>query len=145
MTSAVLLLLGAMAVAGTSRAGTGCCSTSLEAGGGRPRPSSPGLQGSSPTLPRRPRLGRAFGGWILTSLIGFLWAVVFWWGSLYILLAGTVAWRALFLPALVTSVCWTGLGCSPPTTSQRRSWRTNKSSALLASSWSSCHGWWQSA
>ncbi|MGP3734890.1 ribonuclease BN [Streptomyces sp. GDS52] len=109
-TSAVLLLLGAMAVAGTLQSWYRMLFNVLGGGWRNTAAQLAWLAGLLAYSAAQAALGRAFGGWLLTSLIGFLWAVVFWWGSLYILLAGTVAWRALFLPALVTSVCWTGLG-----------------------------------
>lgn len=110
VTSAVLLLLGAIAVAGTLQSwyrmlfdvpGDGWRNTAAQLAW---------LAGLLAYSAAQAALGRTVDGWLLPGLIGFLWAVVFWWGSMYILLAGTVAWRALFPPALVTSVCWTGLG-----------------------------------
>ncbi|MFF9869956.1 YhjD/YihY/BrkB family envelope integrity protein [Streptomyces sp. NPDC013953] len=55
-------------------------------------------------------LGRVTGGLPLRSLTGFLWAAAFWWGTIWVLLSGVVRWRALLPPALITSVCWLGLG-----------------------------------
>ncbi|MFF8293099.1 YhjD/YihY/BrkB family envelope integrity protein [Streptomyces sp. NPDC016309] len=55
-------------------------------------------------------LGRVVGGLPLRSLAGWVWAVAFWWGTVWVLLSGAVRWRALLPAALVTSVCWTGLG-----------------------------------
>ncbi|GAA3369871.1 hypothetical protein GCM10020367_14250 [Streptomyces sannanensis] len=57
--------------------------------------------------------GRALGtvgGVVLQGLFGFVLAMCFWWGSMRVLLAGDVRWRALFPPALATGVCWVGLG-----------------------------------
>ncbi|MFF8833141.1 YhjD/YihY/BrkB family envelope integrity protein [Streptomyces sp. NPDC015131] len=55
-------------------------------------------------------LGRVTGALPLRGVAGFLWSVAFWWGSIWVLLGGAVRWRALLPAALVTSVCWTGLG-----------------------------------
>ncbi|WP_052411828.1 hypothetical protein [Streptomyces sp. NRRL S-118] len=55
-------------------------------------------------------LGRVTGGLPLRSLTGFLWAAAFWWATIWVLLSGVVRWRALLPPALITSVCWLGLG-----------------------------------
>ncbi|MEV0694009.1 ribonuclease BN [Streptomyces sp. NPDC050388] len=110
VTSAVLLLLGAMAVAGTLQSWYRIL-FNVRGGGWRNTAAQlTWLAGLLAYSAVQAALGRASGGWLLTSLTGFLWAVVFWWGSMYILLVGTVTWRALFPPALVTSVCWTGLG-----------------------------------
>ncbi|WP_229834509.1 YhjD/YihY/BrkB family envelope integrity protein [Streptomyces xantholiticus] len=55
-------------------------------------------------------LGRVMGGLPLRSLAGWVWAVAFWWGTVWILLSGAVRWRALLPAALATGVCWSGLG-----------------------------------
>ncbi|MFE9172292.1 YhjD/YihY/BrkB family envelope integrity protein [Streptomyces kebangsaanensis] len=46
----------------------------------------------------------------LRSLSGFVMALLFWWGTMRLLLTGTVTWRFLLPAALATSVGWTGLG-----------------------------------
>lgn len=55
-------------------------------------------------------VGRTLGGPVLQSLVGFAFATLFWWWSMYTLLAGAVRWPAVFPAALVTGACWTGLG-----------------------------------
>ncbi|MDQ0847137.1 YhjD/YihY/BrkB family envelope integrity protein [Streptomyces sp. V1I6] len=55
-------------------------------------------------------LGRVTGGLPLRSLAGWVWAVAFWWGTVWVLLSGAVRWRALLPTALATGVCWSGLG-----------------------------------
>ncbi|MGA5098354.1 YhjD/YihY/BrkB family envelope integrity protein [Streptomyces lavendulocolor] len=55
-------------------------------------------------------LGRVAEGLPLQSLAGWAWATAFWWSTVWVLLSGAVQWRALLPAALVTSVCWTGLG-----------------------------------
>lgn len=108
--SAALLLLGAMAVAGTLQSWYRML-FEVAAGGWRDTAAQLAwLAGLLAYVAAQAAFGRALGGWLLAGLISFLWAVVFWWGSVYVLLAGAVSWRALFPPALVTSVCWTGLG-----------------------------------
>ena len=110
VTSAVLLLLGAVAVAGTLQSWYRML-FNVHGGGWRNTVAQLAwLAGLLVYSAAQAGLGRASDGWLLPSLIGFLWAVVFWWGSMYVLLAGAVTWRALFPSALVTSVCWTGLG-----------------------------------
>jgi len=55
-------------------------------------------------------LGEAPGGLLLPSLFGLAVATLFWWWSMYVLLAGAVRWRALLPAAVATGVCWAGLG-----------------------------------
>ncbi|QIP83063.1 YihY/virulence factor BrkB family protein [Streptomyces sp. Tu 2975] len=55
-------------------------------------------------------LGRVTGGLPLRSLAGWVWALAFWWGTVWVLLSGAVRWRTLLPTALATSVCWSGLG-----------------------------------
>lgn len=50
------------------------------------------------------------GGPVAQGLAGLVLAVLFWWWSMAMLLAGTVRWRPLLPAALATAVCWTGLG-----------------------------------
>ncbi|MEV0398727.1 YhjD/YihY/BrkB family envelope integrity protein [Actinoallomurus sp. NPDC050550] len=57
--------------------------------------------------------GRALGpagGPVLQGLFAFALATLFWWASMKMLLMGAVSWRALFPAALATGVCWMGLG-----------------------------------
>ncbi|MFI8952479.1 ribonuclease BN [Streptomyces sp. NPDC053750] len=110
MASVVLLLLGAVAVAGTLQSWYRLL---FDVPGGGWRNTAARLTWLAGLLvyaAAQAAFGRVFDGWLLLSLTGFLWAVVFWWGSMYVLLAGAVPRRALFAPALITSVCWTGLG-----------------------------------
>ncbi|ROP53218.1 membrane protein [Streptomyces sp. PanSC9] len=110
VTSAVLLLLGVMAVAGTLQSWYRML---FDAPGSATRNTVARLAwliGLFAYVAVQAALGRVLGGWFLPALAGFLWAVAFWWGSMYVLLAGAVRWRVLLPPALVTSVCWTGLG-----------------------------------
>ncbi|MEU6812048.1 YhjD/YihY/BrkB family envelope integrity protein [Streptomyces sp. NPDC046831] len=46
----------------------------------------------------------------LKGLLGFAVALLFWWGTMRLLLTGTVAWRFLLPAALATDIGWTGLG-----------------------------------
>ncbi|MFD7136913.1 YhjD/YihY/BrkB family envelope integrity protein [Streptomyces sp. NPDC059894] len=57
-------------------------------------------------------VGRTLGesGPVLQALAGFVAATCFWWGSMYVLLAGVVRWRTLLPSAVATALCWTGLG-----------------------------------
>ncbi|MBY8841872.1 YihY/virulence factor BrkB family protein [Streptomyces sp. SP2-10] len=110
VTSAALLLFGVMAVAGTLQSWYRML-FDVTAGGWRNTAAQfAWLAWLFAYAITQSEFGRAFDSWFLLSLVGFLWAVLFWWGSMYVLLARAVPWRALFLPALVTSVCWTGLG-----------------------------------
>jgi membrane protein len=36
-------------------------------------------------------------------------ATAFWWFSMWLLLAGRLAWRQLFASALATGICWLGM------------------------------------
>ncbi|MFC7017897.1 YhjD/YihY/BrkB family envelope integrity protein [Streptomyces viridiviolaceus] len=110
VTSVVLLLLGAMAVAGTLQSWYRILFDVREGGWRKTAARLVWLAGLLAYAAAQAAFGRVLDGWLLLGLTGFLWAVVFWWASMYVLLAGAVAWRALFPPALVTSVCWTGLG-----------------------------------
>ncbi|MGW5368977.1 ribonuclease BN [Streptomyces sp. NPDC004009] len=109
-TSAVLLLLGALAVAGTLQSWYRMLFDVPENARWKTTARLTWLAGLFAYAAAQAAFGRVLHGWLLIGLTGFVWAVVFWWGSMYALLAGTVPWRALFPPALVTSVCWTGLG-----------------------------------
>ncbi|MEU2280920.1 ribonuclease BN [Streptomyces sp. NPDC013178] len=55
-------------------------------------------------------LGRALGGLLLQALCGLAMATLFWWWSMHVLLAGAVRWRTLLPAAVATGVCWVGLG-----------------------------------
>ncbi|MER6070272.1 YhjD/YihY/BrkB family envelope integrity protein [Streptomyces sp. NPDC001817] len=46
----------------------------------------------------------------LSSLSGFVLALFFWWGTMRLLLTGAVTWRFLLPAAVATGVAWTGLG-----------------------------------
>ncbi|QTD96643.1 YihY/virulence factor BrkB family protein [Streptomyces cyanogenus] len=109
-TSALFLLLGALAVAGTLQTWYRML-FDVRGGGWRTNAAQlawlAGLLGYAAV---QSAFGRAFGGTPLPGLMGFLWSLVFWWASMYVLLVGAVPWRVLFPPALVTSLCWTGLG-----------------------------------
>ncbi|MEV6838383.1 ribonuclease BN [Streptomyces sp. NPDC051133] len=110
-TSAVLLLLGVMAVAGTLQSWYQMLFDVPLGAVRRTVTRLAWLAGLFAYTAAQAAFGRAVDdGWLLPALVGFLWAVAFWWASIYVLLAGTVPWRALLPPALVTSVCWTGLG-----------------------------------
>ncbi|MEU6553071.1 ribonuclease BN [Streptomyces sp. NPDC046915] len=109
-TSVVLLVLGAMAVAGTLQSWYQMLFDVPVGGWRKTGARLAWLAGLFAYSAAQATFARAIEGWLLHGLVGFLWAVVFWWGSMYVLLAGAVPWRSLFPPALVTSVCWTGLG-----------------------------------
>jgi membrane protein len=55
-------------------------------------------------------LDEAPGGLLLPGLFGLAVACLFWWWSMHVLLGGAVRWRALLPAAVATGVCWTGLG-----------------------------------
>ena len=52
---------------------------------------------------------RDVGGLVLLVPWRVIVATAFFWWGMHFLLAGRVAWRALWRPALVTGVCWIGL------------------------------------
>lgn len=54
--------------------------------------------------------GAALTSLTLRSLSGFVLALLFWWVTMRLLLTGAVTWRFLLPAALATSVSWTGLG-----------------------------------
>lgn len=56
------------------------------------------------------RAGAALPSPVLRGLSGFVLALFFWWGTMWLLLAGQVAWRFLLPAALATDIGWTGLG-----------------------------------
>jgi membrane protein len=58
----------------------------------------------------RARVGTVLPAPVLKGLCGFLLALLFWWGTLWLLLAGSTAWRRLLPAAVATDICWTGLG-----------------------------------
>jgi membrane protein len=55
-------------------------------------------------------VGSALASLPLRGLSGFVMALLFWWGTMRLLLDGTATWRFLLPAALATSVGWTGLG-----------------------------------
>ncbi|MFE9168727.1 YhjD/YihY/BrkB family envelope integrity protein [Streptomyces kebangsaanensis] len=55
-------------------------------------------------------VGTALASLPLRGLTGFVMALLFWWGTMRLLLARTATWRFLWPAALATSVGWTGLG-----------------------------------
>ncbi|MEV6649886.1 YhjD/YihY/BrkB family envelope integrity protein [Streptomyces sp. NPDC051219] len=55
-------------------------------------------------------VGKALDRPVLLGLFGLAAAMCFWWVTMYVLLMPTVRWRALLPPAIVTALCWTGLG-----------------------------------
>ncbi|WP_377267831.1 YhjD/YihY/BrkB family envelope integrity protein [Peterkaempfera sp. SMS 1(5)a] len=113
VTSACLLVLGAMAVAGTLQS---WYRKVFDVPGGGCRDVAAQLLWLAALLVYgavQVEGGRALGsvgGPVLQGLFGLVLAVVFWWWSLEVLLAGAVRWRALFPAALATGLCWTGLG-----------------------------------
>jgi len=50
------------------------------------------------------------GGRVLIFLCEFAISTLFWWWSIYLLLAGQVGWREAFPSGLATAICLTGLG-----------------------------------
>ncbi|MFB0614494.1 ribonuclease BN [Streptomyces sp. AGS-58] len=57
----------------------------------------------------RAATGAVFGS-RLSILSGFVLALLFWWGTMRLLLTGAVAWRFLLPAASATGIAWTGLG-----------------------------------
>ncbi|MER6067172.1 ribonuclease BN [Streptomyces sp. NPDC001792] len=57
----------------------------------------------------RAGIGAALGS-RLSSLPDFVLALFFWWGTMRLLLTGAVTWRFLLPAAVSTGVAWTGLG-----------------------------------
>ncbi|MFF8280952.1 YhjD/YihY/BrkB family envelope integrity protein [Streptomyces lateritius] len=55
-------------------------------------------------------VGRLLGHVLAQAPFGLLTATGFWWTTMYVLLAPAVPWRALLPAAVVTALCWTGLG-----------------------------------
>ena len=55
-----------------------------------------------------PWLGNS-GGPVLLVLVGFAALTLFWWFTMWLLLAGRLPWRALLPSAIATSVCWVGM------------------------------------
>jgi membrane protein len=49
------------------------------------------------------------GGRVLFGAVTLIGATCFWWFSMWLLLRGQLAWRALFPSALATGVCWLGM------------------------------------
>jgi membrane protein len=52
---------------------------------------------------------RDLGGPALLAGLGFLYFTAFWWFTMWFLLGGRVAWRALLPSAIATSFCWVGM------------------------------------
>ena len=113
VTSALLLVLGAMAVAGTLQ---GWYHRVFDVPGRGWRDVVAQLLWLAVLLAysaAQAAAGRTLGsdgGPVLQGLLGLALATFFWWWSLEVLLAGALRWRALFPAALATGVCWTGLG-----------------------------------
>ncbi|WP_241968136.1 YhjD/YihY/BrkB family envelope integrity protein [Streptomyces sp. ICBB 8177] len=113
LTSACLLVLGAMAVAGTLQSwyqtvfgvprrgwhDLAACLYWLGA-----------LLAYSAAQTFAGRTIGTVGGPVWQGLFGFALATFFWWWSMKLLLSGAVRWRTLFPAALATGVCWVGLG-----------------------------------
>lgn len=49
------------------------------------------------------------GGPVLVAIVSAIGATAFWWFSMWLLLAGRLAWRQLFPSALATGICWLGM------------------------------------
>lgn len=49
------------------------------------------------------------GGPVLISLSGLVTFILFWWFTMWLLLAGRIGWRELFPSAVATGVCWLGM------------------------------------
>jgi len=52
---------------------------------------------------------RDAGGTVLVAMVALVGATVFWWFSMWLLLAGKVAWRELFPSGLATGIFWLGM------------------------------------
>ncbi|MFJ4617554.1 YhjD/YihY/BrkB family envelope integrity protein [Streptomyces sp. NPDC088812] len=110
--SACLLVVGAVAVAGTLQSWYRKL-FDIAPGGWRDVAARIGwLAGLLLYSAAQALAGRALGGSepVLQALVGFATATCFWWGSMYVLLTGTVRPRTLLPSAVVTALCWTGLG-----------------------------------
>jgi membrane protein len=51
----------------------------------------------------------SIGGPVLVAVASAAGATAFWWFSMWLLLAGRLAWRQLFPSALATGICWLGM------------------------------------
>jgi membrane protein len=49
------------------------------------------------------------GGPVLLSVSGLVFLILFWWFTMWLLLAGRIGWRDLFPSAVATGVCWLGM------------------------------------
>ncbi len=113
VTSACLLILGAMAVARTLQS---WYQTVFEVPGRGWRDTPVQMCWLAALFAygaAQAAIGRALGGAggpVLQGLAGFVLATFFWWWSMKLLLAGGVPWRSLLPAAAATSVCWVGLG-----------------------------------
>jgi membrane protein len=54
--------------------------------------------------------GRSLDAPASRGLFGLATATCFWWATMYVFLVPAVSWRSLLPSAVVTAVCWTGLG-----------------------------------
>ncbi|GAA3956961.1 hypothetical protein GCM10023085_44400 [Actinomadura viridis] len=112
VTSACLLLLGALAVAGTLQRWYEKVFDVPDRGWRGVGARFSWLGALLAYAAVQAAAGRALGttgGPLLQALLGLLPATLFWWCSLRLLL-GAVPWRELFPAALATGVCWAGLG-----------------------------------
>lgn len=113
VTSACLLALGAMAVAGTLQSWYQSV-FDVPGRGWRDVPVRMyWLAALFAYAAAQAALGQALGargGPVLEGLAGFALATFFWWWSMKLLLAGAPSWRSLLPAALATGVCWAGLG-----------------------------------
>ncbi|MFF4651711.1 ribonuclease BN [Streptomyces sp. NPDC001380] len=112
--SAGLLLLGAMAVAGTLQGWYRRVFDARDRGWRRNAAAQlcwlAGLLAYGAAQAAGGRALGAGGGPVAQVLAGLVLAALFWWWSMHVLLAGTAGWRELIPPALATAVCWAGLG-----------------------------------
>ncbi|MBO2457521.1 YhjD/YihY/BrkB family envelope integrity protein [Actinomadura violacea] len=111
--SALLLILGAMAVAGTLQHWYQRV-FDVRSRGMRDSPAQlcwlAGLLGYGASQAGLGHVSGAFGGPVLQIFSGLALATLFWWWTMRILLGKGIGWRALLPSALATSVCWVGLG-----------------------------------
>jgi membrane protein len=52
---------------------------------------------------------RRSGGPVLLASVGLVFFTLFWWFTMWLLLAGRIRWRDLFPSALATGICWIGM------------------------------------
>ncbi|MFE9104238.1 YhjD/YihY/BrkB family envelope integrity protein [Actinomadura geliboluensis] len=110
---ACLLVLGAMAVAGTLQ-GWYQRVFDVRSRGARDVLAQllwlAGLLGYAVVQSMLGRVSGALGGPVLQGLTGLALAALFWWWTMRTLLGGAADRRSLFPSALATGVCWVGLG-----------------------------------